>query len=147
MNEPGKSLRVDPTLIEALFGREVRNGPVAAERELMVAVLEDAIECFRKYSMSRAGVGPRLFDEAKVWLFTDDERQPFSFLNICEALRLDPGYIRRGILAWNTQRTPGGETDQTESGSLGPQAGTLISPSRRGAKSRRTAKVRRRFPA
>ena len=151
MNESGRLLRVDPILIELLCGVGSRNGPIAAEKELMVAVLSDAIECFWKYAMTREGVGPRLFREAQAWLFTDDEGQPFSFLNICEALRLDPGYIRRGIREWKTHRVPEGQTNRTELVSFGAQnikrklksgrEWVLSSPSRRGTKSKRTPKA------
>ena len=157
MNESGRLLRVDPILIELLCGVGSRNGPIAAEKELMVAVLTDAIECFWKYAMTREGAGPRLFREAQAWLFTDDERQPFSFLNICEALRLDPGYIRRGIREWKTHRVPEGQPNRPEAVGFGAQnikrklksgrEWVLGSPSRSGIKSKRTSKAPRRLPA
>ena len=157
MNDSGRLLRVDPILIELLGGVGVRNGPVAAEKELMVAVLTDAIECFWKYALTREGVGPRLFREAQSWLFTDDEVQPFSFVNICEALRLDPSYIRRGIREWKTLRLMEGKTNRPEPVGFAGQnikrklkSGSdwaLSSVAGIGAKARRTPKMRRRFPA
>jgi len=98
MNQSGKMVSVDSIVAEALFGSSSHNGPVSAERELMIAVLSDAIECFWKYRKSRAALAIRLYQEAKAWLFADNENQPFSFQNICQALRLEPSYIRRGIL-------------------------------------------------
>ncbi|HEY7165120.1 MAG TPA: hypothetical protein VIB79_11190 [Candidatus Binatia bacterium] len=80
-----------------LFDAFRRIHPLEPELELMLAVLADAVECYWKYHTSRDGVGTRLFDDAKQWLFDDDERDPFSFRNVCAALRFDPGYIRRGI--------------------------------------------------
>ena len=98
MNQSGRMVSVDAIVAEAFFGSSNHNGPVSAERELMIAVLSDAIECFWKYRESRAPLAIRLYQEAKAWLFADNENQPFSFQNICQALRLEPSYIRRGIL-------------------------------------------------
>jgi hypothetical protein len=80
-----------------LFDSFRRIHPLEPELELMLAVLADAVECYWKYNASRDGTGTRLFDDAREWLFDDDERDPFSFRNVCAALRFDPSYIRRGI--------------------------------------------------
>ena len=84
----------------------------------MLAVLADAVECYCKYSGARDGIGMRLFQEAQEWLFDDDERRPFSFVNVCAALQLEPGYIRRGISArkWHSI---------TEAGTAEKQSRTL----------------------
>ncbi|MGZ9272636.1 MAG: hypothetical protein ACXW6T_26230 [Candidatus Binatia bacterium] len=106
MNQTGKMVSVDPIVAEAFFGVSSPNGPVSAERELMIAVLSDAIECFWKYPKSRAASAIRLYQDAKTWLFAGNENQPFSFQNICETLRLDPSYIRRGILTGGESALP-----------------------------------------
>lgn len=98
MKEFGKSLGVDPIVAEAFFGSSGHGGPVRAERELMLAVLSDAIECYWKYRKSRAASGIRLYQDAKKWIFAGNDKEPFSFIAICEALQLDPSYIRRGIV-------------------------------------------------
>jgi hypothetical protein len=67
------------------------------EKELMLAVLTDAIECLQKHSGSRQPAGIKLFQEAKEWIFDQNETHAFSFLNVCAALDLDPCYIRRGV--------------------------------------------------
>jgi hypothetical protein len=33
-------------------------------------------------------------------LFSDDERWPFSFVNVCRALGLEPGHLRRRLTQW-----------------------------------------------
>jgi len=99
MSEFTKMIGVDLIVGEALFGSKGRNGPAAAERELMVAVLSDAIECYWKYQKSRKRAAIRLYQDAKSWIFTDNLQLPFSFRNVCETLQLDASYIRRGILA------------------------------------------------
>ena len=67
------------------------------EKDLMVAVLADAVWDYRRY----AGSNHRLFKEVSDWLFAEDERQLFSFLSICETLELNPAAIRRELLTWN----------------------------------------------
>lgn len=60
------------------------------ERLLMLAVLLDAVGIVRRPSNGRR----RLFDEARDWLLSDDMLWPFSFVNICDTLDLDPGRLR-----------------------------------------------------
>jgi hypothetical protein len=67
------------------------------EKELMLAILTDAIECLQKHCGSRQASGTKLFQEARDWIFDENEGHAFSFLNVCDALELDPQYIRRGI--------------------------------------------------
>ena len=97
MNELARSLRFDPIVTESLFGDSRHKGGMTAERELMLAILADAIDCFWKYCDARDFRSARLFRDANQWLFSDDEEQTFSFLNLCEALGLDAAYVRRGI--------------------------------------------------
>jgi hypothetical protein len=104
MNGDRNSLKVDPVATDQFFGDLKNFAPLKPERELMVAVLADAIECYWKYSSSRDGTGIKLYQEATDWIFAEDEEQPFSFLNICEALKFDPGYIRRGLRDWQWRR-------------------------------------------
>jgi hypothetical protein len=72
------------------------------EIRLIAAVLEDAIDCYLKYSSAKTRRGKRIFTEAAQWIFNRDEDWLFGFDNICEMLKLDPGYIRR-VLGQNAQ--------------------------------------------
>lgn len=89
----------DPLTQDQFFDNCKRKRPLEPERELMLAVLADAVECYWKYYGARDGIGMRLFQDAQDWLLEDDERRPFSFINVCSALQLEPGYIRRGVFA------------------------------------------------
>ena len=71
------------------------------EIALMRAVLEDAVNCFQKASGPNAG---RIAKDAEKWLFNDDTRWPFSFVNICAVLGLNAEYIRLGLKRW--QKNP-----------------------------------------
>lgn len=66
----------------------------------MSAVLEDAIYCFQQQFAGEQPRKQRLAKEAEEWLFSDDDRWPFSFLNICAALGLDPPSVRRALKRW-----------------------------------------------
>ena len=67
------------------------------ELALMRAVLEDAVCCFQKSQGSKAA---SLAKDAEQWFFADDQRWPFSFVNICAALGLNAEYIRVGLRRW-----------------------------------------------
>ena len=67
------------------------------EKDLMAAVLADAVWDYRRY----AGSNHRFFREVKDWLFADDDRQLFSFISICAMLELNPAAIRRELLTWS----------------------------------------------
>ena len=67
------------------------------EMALMFAVLEDAVRCFTKQFIEKRLRTQRLAEEAEEWVFTDDERWPFSFVNICAALGIDPQYLRQQL--------------------------------------------------
>jgi len=64
------------------------------------AVLADALSSLIKASKKDSKREQRLAKETAEWVFTDEFDWPFSFVNICAALRIDPAYIRRGLLRW-----------------------------------------------
>jgi hypothetical protein len=87
-------------LPEQFHGAPVNVHAARGEVALMRAVLEDAIDCFQKQSRKSGKRAQRLAREAEEWLFKDDQRWPFSFLNVCNVLDIDPAYIRRGLKQW-----------------------------------------------
>ena len=90
---------IDPAdggAIEGLFKRTVREG----EQELMLAVLEDAINSFQRYLVAGNEKERKQFQEVQQWIQGKNEDWLFSFDNICETLDLDPSYLRRGLMAW-----------------------------------------------
>ncbi|HXG19439.1 MAG TPA: hypothetical protein VNN62_10255 [Methylomirabilota bacterium] len=84
-------------LPEQFYGSPVNTARARGEVALMRAVLEDAIDCLRKQSRKSGRRAQRLAQEAEEWLFDNDQRWPFSFVNICHVLGIDPEYIRRGL--------------------------------------------------
>ncbi len=86
------------------------SSPISQHRErgevaLMRAVLADALLCFQKHVFSQRRARQRLYREAKEWIFSDEQRWPFSFVNVCAALNLNPDYIRLLLGRWQERVT------------------------------------------
>ena len=69
-----------------------------AEKKLMLAMLESAVEDFQKYVLARKPRAKHLFQEAEEWLLDKDGEGLFSFENICETLGLHADHIRKGLM-------------------------------------------------
>ena len=67
------------------------------ERALLLAMLQDAVHCFRHYSAARDRVGKRKFYDARSWIMSEGRDWVFAFDNVCECLGFDPQYVRQGI--------------------------------------------------
>ena len=96
------SLFQPDTVLPAQYLETVsRKTHLEPEKKLMLAVLEDAVTCFQKYGSVRDGKGKSLFLEAEEWVLMEQNADwLFSFDNICEALGLNPEYVRQGLLRW-----------------------------------------------
>ena len=70
------------------------------EKKLMLAILEDAIACYQKYFFARDIKGKGFFREAEEWVGGPEGASVFSFDSVCEALGLNPDYLRRGLADW-----------------------------------------------
>jgi hypothetical protein len=68
------------------------------ERLLMLAVLEDAITCVKKYASFKSGGNRKLFDETVDWIRMENDEWLFSFNNVCDALGLNTGRLRVALL-------------------------------------------------
>jgi len=98
MNEIGYPFHVDPVVTEQFFGHFSNPGSAGPERELLIAILADALECYCKYSRSCKNVEVKLFQEAREWIFAENEDTPLSFVSVCDALTLNPNYLRHRLL-------------------------------------------------
>ena len=114
-----------PDDIEALtpdfFASFRRTGAPTPERLLMLAVLENAVMCYRRYARARDPRARRWFEEARDWLASDDRSALFSFESICDALDLHPSYVRRN-LSWEPIQRAGRADRRRESALRGPSA-------------------------
>jgi hypothetical protein len=96
----------DTLLPAQYFAAFTREGGIVRERRLMLAVLQDAVECYQKYALARDPRGTMLFENACEWIDSGEREWPFSYVNICEVLGLNPEYIRGGLSKWRQQRSP-----------------------------------------
>ena len=88
-------------LLPAQFYAAFRGGSaVRGEKRLMLAVLQDALDCYQKYAFAKDGHGRQLFSDADGWISCEDREWYFSFENICETLEINPDYLRRGVQEW-----------------------------------------------
>jgi hypothetical protein len=69
-----------------------------AERRLLFALLEDGIRCYLRYRDAERNSPQRLeFIEAANWINSESDDGPFAFVNVCEALGIDPSHLRYGV--------------------------------------------------
>lgn len=66
------------------------------ERRLRWAVLIDAIAIYCNGPGSGAKRRARWLQERR-WFLANNPGHPFSFVSVCDALGLDPGYVRRAV--------------------------------------------------
>ena len=87
-------------LVAEDFVRIYRSRPLSPEHELMVAVLEGALADYQRCCSARDKKGMKQFASAKAWILESDSEWIFSFINCCEVLGIEPGYLRQGLLRW-----------------------------------------------
>ena len=81
-----------------------RSAELSPERRLMLALLIDAVRCYQTGVTSTRGLPTRVFADAKIWIFNGQRDAPFAFEDICDALEIDAGYLRRGLRSWRDRR-------------------------------------------
>ena len=86
------------------FERMRRNAFLQGEKKLLLAVLEDAVGCFQKYSFAHDKKGRARFEDAEHWIMEESDDGVFSFNAVCELLEIDPDYLRRGLLKWKEKQ-------------------------------------------
>ena len=99
-------LEQDTLLSTQYFGNQRSKIPSEPENRLMLAILEDAINCYQDNLLAKRGSAGRLFTEAEEWILEKNSDWLFSFKNICETLGFNPEYVRQGLLRWKEKKTP-----------------------------------------
>jgi hypothetical protein len=79
------------------------------EKRLMLAVLEEAVGTYQKCSLASGRRARRLASDVEEWFASDDTVWPFSFVSICQALALEPQYIRGGLRRWRERQEARGQ--------------------------------------
>jgi hypothetical protein len=89
-----------PEQFAALWGQRVAQ----PEEALLYALLEQAMRDLRSDRRSaRLRGARRLYLDAYRWVSSLDRSYPFSFLNVCEMLRLSPQAVRARLLSREVQ--------------------------------------------
>jgi len=71
-----------------------------SRKDLAVGILEQAALDLRRFQRATSGVEREFYlVDAYRWVISNDCSWPFSFLNVCQALNLEPATSREEILA------------------------------------------------
>jgi hypothetical protein len=115
-------LEPDTVLPLQFFDALKRRASSGGERRLMMAILEDAVHCFRKHGASPDPRTRQLALDAEAWIRGTDRRWFFSFENVCDTLEIDPDWVREGLLGWRSASVAGG-AGLSRPGELHPASG------------------------
>jgi hypothetical protein len=85
------------------FMRVYRTHQLSPEHELAVAILELAVADYQRYLDRCDKKSVKRFTEAEAWILETDSEWIFSFVNCCEVLGIEPGYLRQGLLDWKQE--------------------------------------------
>src|SRR5262245_58120519 len=109
-DDRGAGLFVPDTMLPSqYFDRMARRTEYEGERRLMIAVLEDAVDVYRKLAGARDARRQQLFRDAEEWIESNDRSWVFSFENICDVLSIESEYLRRGLHAIKKQAKATGQ--------------------------------------
>ena len=100
----GSLFQPDSLLVAQYFESLRRKTLFEPEKRLMLAILEDAINCFQDNLLAQDVRNSRLFHEAEEWIVEADSDGVFSFESICKVLGFSPRYVRQGLLRWKEKR-------------------------------------------
>ena len=78
-----------------------RSRPLSPERELMAAILEEALADYQRCWKARDKKAMERFADAQAWILESGSEWIFSFVNCCEALSIEPDYLRQRLLRSN----------------------------------------------
>jgi hypothetical protein len=93
--EPPQAPREAQVTPEVLLPVQYGGGRrLVPEEALMLAVLQDGVDTFRRYRGVPGRRARRLFAEADAWLRSEDTTWPYAIVNICDALGLDVAWLR-----------------------------------------------------
>ena len=100
----GSLFQPDSLLAAQYFEIMYKTTVLEPEKRLILAILEDSINCFQNYLFAQSVKNKRLFREAEEWIVEVGSDWVFSFENICATLGLDAAYVRQGLLRWMIAR-------------------------------------------
>jgi hypothetical protein len=69
-----------------------------SQRELASGILKQAAQDLRRFHGATSAVERELYFDAYHWIKSHDTAWPFSFLNVCQLLKLAPEILRQDLL-------------------------------------------------
>ena len=87
----------DTTVTEKYLDTFRRSEHLQPEKDLLLAILQDAVDTYLKYRGASDPDGKKQFLEAEEWIMGGGDDWVFSFQHICDCLGLNPDYVRRGV--------------------------------------------------
>ena len=100
----GRLFEPDVMLPAQYFAVLRKSAPQGPEYNLVLAMLQDAIECVQKYRFAVDPNGRELYQDAYEWIASDDRKWPVSFENVCGILKFDADYLRQGLVRWGERQ-------------------------------------------
>jgi hypothetical protein len=92
-------------LLPEQYLRKAGTHRIEPQKRLMLAVLQTAVDdCLGSRTRQARGLprpGRKEHEDARAYVESTDRSWPFTFENLCEAIGLDAGWLRRRL----TQRT------------------------------------------
>ena len=67
------------------------------QKDLAAGILKQAMQDLRRFHNPTSGVERELYFDAYHWFTSNDYTWPFSFLNVCQLLELDPEAVREEL--------------------------------------------------
>jgi hypothetical protein len=99
-NNIGSLFQPDTLLAENFFNDRRGKTLVLPEQRLMLAILEDALQCFQDNCSAKNGKKKQLFENVQKWFFERSSGWVFGFESICSVLGFEPDYLRKGLVRW-----------------------------------------------
>ena len=97
------------TLLPTQYYETLHNkASLLPEKRLMLAILEDALGCFKNSMFAQARRQMTQFRDANGWILGENSDWLFSFENVCETLGIEPAYLRQKLLHWKKEQLNGG---------------------------------------
>ncbi len=96
------SLLFEPDILlpTQFFAQLKRKRYKCGEHRLLVAIIQDAVECFQKHLHAADSKRRQLYLDSEAWVSAEDDRGPFSFTSVCDLLEMNPDYVREGLFHW-----------------------------------------------
>ena len=89
---------------------------MSGEQRLMLALLADAINVYQQGVLSRSTRKRLLYIDAERWITGSNQKLPFSFENVCDALSINPSVLRRKMIDWKHQMRRDSESHEPAQG-------------------------------